>query len=221
MVTISHITHKLIDENILLQEAVTMGISNYTSLAKHLKSDVERIYGDKAKISSITRAIQRYAEQHKEHQKKFSFNFFTGIKLDSDVIYVVVHESSSLAEKIQRLFNEINRNNSNILNVIQGNKEIAIITKKEYKDLLMDILSDEKISHIIDDHDSLSLTYSKDYSFTPGLIYNISRNIAWKNINVLTWLHTPRELTLIVHENDATKCYNILHKMQKMNNKIK
>ena len=34
-------------------------------------------------------------------------------------------------------------------------------------------------------------------------------------MKVLTWLHTPTELTLIIHENSATKCYNILNRMLK------
>ena len=214
MVTVSSITQKLIDDNILLQEAVSMGISNYTSLAKHLKVDVERIYGEKAKLSTIIRAIQRYAEKYHGKQKQLKFDFFKSIKLDSDVAYIVVQESQKALDKIQRLFYEMDFNKGAIFNVLQGNHEIAIITNRENKDLFLDVLSDEKITHIVEDHDSISLSYSKDYSFTPGLIYNISRNIAWKNINVLTMVHTPKELTLIVHENDATKCYNILHQMQ-------
>ena len=104
MVTVSSITQKLIDDNILLQEAVSMGISNYTSLAKHLKVDVERIYGEKAKLSTIIRAIQRYAEKYHGKQKQLKFDFFKSIKLDSDVAYIVVQESQKALDKIQRLF---------------------------------------------------------------------------------------------------------------------
>ena len=43
MVTVSQITQKLIDDNLLFQESVFMGITNYTSLAKLLKPDVEKI----------------------------------------------------------------------------------------------------------------------------------------------------------------------------------
>ena len=205
----------MINDNILFQEAVAMGITNFTSLAKHIKTDVEKIYGEKAKLSTITRAIQRYAEKVHKKQKQFKFNFFKAIKLDSDVIYIVVHESPKALEKIRRIYDEIDFDEGAIFNILQGNHEIAIITNKEYKDSILDFLSDEKITHIVEDHDSITLMYSKDYSFTPGLMYNISRNIAWENISVLTWLQTPKELTLIVHEDDATKCYNILHKMQK------
>ena len=68
MVTVSQITQKLIEDNILFQEAVSTGIVNYTLLAKNLKPDVEKIYRNKVKLSAITRAVQRYAEiNHEKH----------------------------------------------------------------------------------------------------------------------------------------------------------
>ena len=215
MVTVSQITQKLIKDNLLYQETILIGITNYTSLAKLLKPDVEKIYRNKVKLSTITRAIQRYAETfHEKHNLSKAF-FFKGIKLDSNVIYLVVHDSTKLMDKIRRAYDKIDFQNGHIFNILQGNHEIAIITNKDYKETILGLLIDEKISHIVEDHHSITLTYSEDYTLTPGIIYWVSRYIAWEKINVLTWLHTPQELTLIVHDNDATKCYDILERMQK------
>jgi hypothetical protein len=215
MVTVSQITQKLINDNLLYQETILIGITNYTSLAKLLKPDVEKIYRNKVKLSTITRAIQRYAEITHEKHKLSKVFFFKGIKLDSNVIYFVVNESAKVMDKIRRAYDEIEFQKGHIFNILHGNCEIAIITNKEYKETILGILFDEKISHIVEDHDSITLTYSKDYTLTPGVIYGVSRYIAWEKINVLTWIHTPQELTLIVHDNDATKCYDILRRMQK------
>ena len=57
MVTISHITNKIMDDNVFFQEALKMGIVNHTLLARYVKTDVERIYGKKVNTNSITRAI--------------------------------------------------------------------------------------------------------------------------------------------------------------------
>lgn len=215
MVTVSQITQKLIDDNLLFQEAISKGITNFTSLAKIIKPDLEKIYKKKVKLSSITRAIQRYADIIHEKNKPFKFDYFKGIKLDSDVIYIVVHESYKALDKIRKVYDEIDFKEGGIFNILQGNREIAIITNREYKNNILDLLSNEKITHVVEDHDAITLTYTKDYSFTPGLLYRISRNIAWEKINVLGWLHTPQELTLLIHENDATKCFDILTRMQK------
>lgn len=215
MVTVSQITQKLIKDNLLYQETILIGITNYTSLAKLLKPDVEKIYRNKVKLSTITRAIQRYAETYHEKQNLTKAFFFKAIKLDSNVIYIVVNETAKAMDKIRRAYDEVDFNNGHIFNILHGNHQIVIITNKEYKEMILDLLIDENISHIVEDHHSISLTYSKDYTLTPGVIYWISRCLAWQKINVLTWLDTPHELTLIVHDNDATKCYDILERMQK------
>ena len=62
---------------------------------------------------------------------------------------------------------------------------------------------------------SISLMYSKDFTLTPGVVYNISRFIAWENINIINLLHTPTELSLVVDKKDAMKCYKTLQKLVK------
>lgn len=219
MVTISHITQKLIDGNIIYQEALLMGIVNYNNLARKLKPDVEKIYGEEAKLSSIRAAVERHTKNIQEKQNKFEFNFFKSINLNNDVSYIVVHESPDTLKKIQNIYYDLDLCDGGVFNILQGNHEIAIITKKECEKHVLDALTDDTVTHIENNHDSISLTYSRDYSHIPGLFYNISKNIAWENINVLTWLHTPTELTLIVHEDNSTKCFNILRKMMKEHKK--
>jgi aspartokinase len=119
------------------------------------------------------------------------------------------------------MYNVIDFKHGDIFNIIQGNYEISVITNKKYEEKLIDLIGKEKIKSLVDDHISISLLYSKDYSFTPGILYNISRNIAWENINILTCFHTPTEFFLIVHQDDAMKCYNILEMMLKINYKNK
>jgi aspartokinase len=80
---------------------------------------------------------------------------------------------------------------------------------------MLDLLQDETIKCVEEDQASISLIYSSNYSHTPGVFYNIARHLFWKNINVLTWLHTLTELTLIIDENDVTNCYDVLQKMLK------
>ena len=74
------------------------------------------------------------------------------------------------------------------------------------------LIKDEKLV-------AISLMYSKDFTYTPGVVYNVSRFIAWENINIINILHTPTELSLVVNEDDAMKCYKTLQKLVKKTNK--
>jgi hypothetical protein len=57
------------------------------------------------------------------------------------------------------------------------------------------------------------LTYSKDFLYTPGIIFNVTRNISWENINIFEIVSTNTELTLIIHKKDAMNGYKALEKI--------
>jgi aspartokinase len=216
-VTVSHIVEKLMDEYSFLQIAVSKDIVSFTLLAKYLRPEIEKELQKKVKPSAIIMALRRYAEKLEKKENQFKSHFFRNIILKTDVCYMVIDSSSDTLDKLQNMYNEIDFKQGDIFNIIQGNYEISVITNKKYQEKLMELIGQEKIKKLVDDHISISLLYSKDYSFTPGVLYNVSRNIAWENINILTCYHTPTELSLILHQNDAMKCYNILEKMLKKN----
>jgi aspartokinase len=75
------------------------------------------------------------------------------------------------------------------------------------------MLKNEKIQNIEENLISLSMTFSKDFLYTPGVIFNIIRNIAWENINIYEIVSTKTELTFIIHKNDVMKGYKALEKL--------
>lgn len=220
IVTISNVVEKKMEEYSFLQVAMNKDIISYTLLAKYLRYDIEKELQKKVKPSAIIMALRRYSESIEKKEKEMEPFVFKNIILKTDVCYVVTDGSQDTLDALQNIHNEVDFKHGDIFNIIQGNFEISVITNKKYKEQLIDLIGKEKIKSSVDDHVSVSLLYTNDYSFTPGILYNISRNIAWENINILTFFHTPTEFFLIVHQDDAMKCYNILEKMLKNNKEI-
>jgi len=160
-------------------------------------------------------ALRRHAEKLETKKEKISLNYFREILLKTDICYIVIDESETSIRTIQRLYDEIDFKHGGIFNIMQGNYEISIITNQSYKDKFLDLLSKEIILKVVDDLVVISLTYSKDFSSTPGILYNVSRFIAWENINIYNVLHTPKELSFIISKKDAMSCYNALERMVK------
>ena len=219
MVTVSHVVQKVIGSHIFLQEAVTRGIISYTLLAKYLQPEIEKEFGKKVKHSSVVMALRRYAEKLEKKQKKPVFNYFAETILKTDICYIVVEESSTSLSKIQNLHYDIDFKKGGIFNIIQGNYEIGIVTNMKYLDKIQDIFSDERILNTVDDLAVISLTYTRDYTFTPGIMYNVLRFLAWENINIVTIICTPQELSLVIKREDTMKCYNTLERMMKSSEK--
>ena len=209
MTTISQIVKDILNRQIFLQEAINNEIVSYNKLAKHLKPKIESEIGYDVKHSAIVMAIRRHAEKSKKivHKPKFSY-FVETIK--TDILYISLEESPDLLSKIQDLYTIIDFKKGGILNIIQGNFEITIITNQRYKDEFLDIFKDEKIIEIVDDIVSISLTYSKDFLFVPGVIHDVVRLMAWDNINIIDIILTVTEMSIIISKKDLMRCYSLL-----------
>ena len=216
MVTVSHVVQKLVNDQILLQEAINKNIVSYNLLAKYLRPKIEKEVGRGVKHSAVVMALRRYAGKLENTKKKPVFNYFRETILKTDICYIVLEESAVLLEKILNFYPEIDVKRGGIFNIIQGNYEMGIITNSRYKEKVMELIGDEKILKVIEDLVVVSLTYSKDFLFSPGIMYNVLRFIAWENINIVGIILTPKELNLVILREDTIKCYQTLEKMVKI-----
>ena len=215
MVTISHVVQDILNKHVFLQEAVNHGIVSYNKLAADIRPEIEQELGKKVKNNAVVMALRRYSDKLEKKQQKPAFDYFRETLLKTDICYIVVEESPTSLDKIQALYNEVDFKRGGILNVIQGNYEMGIITNQRSKDKLLDLLSDEKILNVIEDLVAISLTYSKDFMFVPGILYNVLRFLTWENINIVGIIMTQKELSLVVSRIDAMNCYNTLERLAK------
>jgi len=218
MVTISKAVRDVLDRKVFYREAIGQDIISYNLLAKKLKQDVEAEIGKIVKHSAIIMALRRQSEDIKKLNKKPSFRYSIST-IKTDLFYVVLEYSPNLLDKLRNICSLIDFKKGGILNVIQGNFELAIITNIKYKEDVLDLLYDEKVLETIDDLVSLSLTYSKEFLFTPGTLYDILRFVAWENINIIDIIITQTELSLIINKKDLMTCYQTLGRFIENTNK--
>lgn len=199
----------IIKRHVLLQEAINQGIVSYNKLANILKPEIEEELGKKVKHSAVVMALRRNSEKLEKSISKPSFSYSIET-IKTDIFYLVLEESPDLYNKLGTLYPIIDFKKGGLLNVIQGNYEVAVVTNSKYKDKVLDILYNEKILETIDDLVSISLTYSRDFIFTPGILYDVSRFLAWEGINAVDVILTKTEFSLIVDKKDLMRCYKIL-----------
>ena len=213
MVTISHIVEKLINDRVFIQEPISKGIVSHGSLAKQLKPEIEEELGKEVKIHAIVMAIRRYADSLKEKYTEIVFDYSSEIILKTDISDIEVLRSPSLLNKLKRLYDIVDFEKGDILNIIHGRHEVSVVTNERYRDKLLNILKGEKVLNFENNLVSLTLTFSKDFLHTPGVIFNVVRNIAWENINIFEIVSTNTELTIILNKKDAVKGYKVLEKL--------
>lgn len=218
MVTISHAVKDILKRHVLIQEAINHDIVSFNKLALMLKPELERELDKKVKTSAIVMALRRASENFKKTATKpiFSYSIET---IKTDISYIALEESPNVLNKLEKLYGIIDFKKGGILNIIQGNFEIAIIINSKYKDKVLGILDGENILETIDNLVSISLTYSKNFLYTPGIIYDVSRFLAWENINAVDIILTKTEFSLIIDKKDLMRCYSTLGRFAENNSK--
>ncbi len=213
MVTISHTVQKVIEQKIYIQEAMSKKIISYSSLAKQIKPEIEEILEKKVKTHAIEMALRRYSEELQQKHKTISFDYSSDIIMKTQICDISVSRSPTITDKIKKFYDIVKFEKGDVINIIQGSTELSIVTNERYKEKFLQLLKNEKILNIETQLITLTMTFSKDFLYTPGVVYNIIRNIAWENINIFEIVSTNTELTFIIHKKDAVKGYKALEKL--------
>lgn len=214
MVTISHIVNKLVDERIYLHEALSNKIASYGSVAKHLKPEIEKELGKEVEHSAIVTALRRYAEKLTTRFNEVKFNTRSSeVNLKTHIIDINVIKTQELFDKLKRFYDLINFEKGDILHVIYGSTHVAIVTNERYKEKILKLLQNQKIKKIEEDLVALSFTVGKERIDKPGVLFKLTRSLAWENINVIEIISVNLDVTFIVNKKDAVKGYNALEKL--------
>jgi aspartokinase len=214
MVTISHLVNKLIDGNIYLQEAIGNGIASYGSIAKKLKPDIEEELKKEVAHYAIVAAIRRYSERMNLRFKDIKFDANTSeVNLKTNVIDINVLKTLGLFDKLKRIYDIIQFEKGDLLHIIYGRNTVNIVTNERYKDEICKFLQNEKITSVDEKLVSLSFSISKELVATPGVLFQIVRNFAWENINIIEVISIDLEITFIVGERDAVRGYKALERL--------
>ncbi len=218
MVTISHVVQNILNKHVFFQEAINQDIISFNKLANNIKPEIEKELGNKVKHNAIVMALRRYSEKLDIRGDKPSFNYFRETLLKTDVCLIILEESPEALNKTQVLYNKMIFKQGKIFNIVQGNYELGIITNQSNKDNVIETFGSKNISRIVEDLVVISLMYSKDYLFTPGVLYNVLRFLTWENINIFNITLTPQELGLVISRKDTMRCYSTLEKLAKTTN---
>ncbi len=216
MVTISHIVKKTVDSRPMLQEALIEGIVSYGNLSKKMKPKIESELGKEAKRSAISMALRRHAENLQKKtvvQQPFEFN--REIIMKTNLCDICIVRTPSALEKIEKMYDMVNYEKGDTLNVLHGNHEIAIVISQKYLKKLRDALQDEKIFNIEKNLVSLTLKVTDEFLYTPGILSLATRKLAWENINIFENISTMTEIIFIIAEKDAVSAYNAFQEMIK------
>jgi aspartokinase len=215
MVTISHIVKKLVHEQPFVEDALAKGIISVANYSEKLIPKIERELGKKVEHAAVVMALRRYSEEIALHRKKSrQFDYSGEILVKTNICDFNVVKSPTLMTKLRTIQNLVNIERGDTLNYITGNNEVSIIINEKYSKKLSKFLKGEKILNKEFDLIALTIIFtSEGFLYTPGIIFNAVRKLAWNNVNIYEVISTMTELTFIISNKDSMKAFDVLQEI--------
>ena len=214
MVNISHVVNKIIEKRPMLQEAISNNIVSFANLAENLHPTIELELGEKAEHQAIVMALRRYSErENRKELKNLHFKFNTQLATKSGLTDITIVKSATAVTKLKQIYDLVDYDKGETLNVIQGDYEITIVISDKYTQKVLSLLKGEKIKNKEENLVSISMSFSKEFLYTPGTLAMATRKLAWEDINIFENISTMTELIFIVAQKDLMRAHNALQSL--------
>ena len=224
-VSVPQAIKEILSSNNLYRQALLSGIANYTALAQKIKPDVEKLTASNVNIGTIVVAIKRLVDSlHKEEefQNKSGLKHIVPIiegarmSLTGSMIDIDFNESKfgQLSDIFDELFEKEISHNYNVFQTdrqirllaedIQEIRNIVVSGSKKFDGIIKGGLSKITITipPVLNESDNDN-KYYKFISSVSDIIYN-------SRIKVQDAFFTPREIVLVLNDEDALKAYELL-----------
>jgi hypothetical protein len=210
---------KILANDHVYMQALTLGIANYTALAERIKPDIERLTGYKVNLNTIVVAIKRFAdnlEKKNMQQANINTHLTTTIKAKMSLTGSIIdidfqkenndNDNDALASILDEIFEQDSR-----YNLFQTDSHFSLFTEDadEIRRMVADAIQkfDGKINEGLSKI-TVSLT-PKDQS--PYHILSVVSNILYNHqIPIHSAFFTANEIVLILNDRDAAKAYDLI-----------
>ena len=214
MVTVAHVVRKLMQDKPFIQECMNMDLINHGALAQHLKPEVEKEMGHEVKHLTISMALRRLNESKMETElSKLVVDQSTDLSTRSHLVEYVVKKSHNILERLNEFHHEINIEDGDLLSIIQGTTNIAVITNERHISKLDSILTNEITVLKRTGLAAIFMSLPYETCEVPGFYYLITRGLAFNNIPILNLSNIYSQFLFLFHNEDLTKAYNVLYEL--------
>jgi len=212
MISLPQAVHNLIDRSPFIKEALSAGLVNNTSLARHLKDDVTKLIKKEATISAIRSAIDRMPIDT-IYQLDKSLTVFMkqlgDINVRSELIDYTFRNSPTLLQSQVQFLKSIDTSKKYFYSFSKGVNETTIVISDYLSASLEENFAKERQIMKRQNLAAISIMLPERNLDVHGVYYTILKQLAWKAINVVEIISTSYEITLVVENEDVKPIFDI------------
>lgn len=210
MITVPQATKKVIERSRYLVEATSKGLINYSSLARYIQPEVEKMLMKDVSEASILMALKRFESTLRQPKFKNIFTSPPDMTIHSNLSVIVIPNSPDLAEKRSEITKLTSHDSRYFLTITQGVTETMIILSNDLLPKAKEILGNAPLMEERTNLSTINIRIPKESIDTPGIVYFFIKSLAWSEINIIETVAIYTELTLLLNDKDVGKAFEIL-----------
>jgi len=214
---LSKVIEKLINQSPFIQEAITEGLINISSLARKLNPDIERITGKEVSDSAIIMAIKRMPPGTNQKIERRIKNFMADLGdliVRSNLVKCTYNNYVGISQDQAKFLNQIKDVSDNFYTVSRGVAETTLITNEQFKNDITTIFNQTQLIAESSNLSSITMKLPPVNSEISGVYYYLLKKLAWEGINLAEVISTTNEFTVVVDTKIVSKAFAVLMELK-------
>lgn len=203
MITIKEVVVEILSEDETALQTLARGIMNYSSYARQILKDVEKMALKPIQEKSVVVTLTRLQKELAISASIQSSVKIISLVVHSDLEEVTYPKLQSNLQTIKSLGEIVPANLETFFTAIQGMTEITVIAESQIVQSIKELFSDQVPSYFIKGLTGVTAKFSVSYLNVPNVLHNIGKKLASKNINVVEVVSTTTEITYIIEKKDT------------------
>lgn len=213
MITINELLEQIILRTPFLEEGLSQGIINLSALSRKIRPQIEKELLKPVSESAILMALKRLLPDIMSKSETMDINLKAGdITVRSGLTEFTYLKSATLIENKMQLLDEIKSSGDFFVTITQGVHETTTIVNSSLEKRLEEIFRGETLVKKIDDLAAITIRLTGEMVYLPGVHYNILKQLAWHNINIIEVVSTYTEFNIILQKKEVDTSFSILLK---------
>lgn len=191
-----------------LLSALSMGVVNYSALARAIKSEVERRIGVAVSEAAVKVALIRFREQVTRSIRR------------EDVMQVIAESTTTLVDDIGlvtvrlidplELLRFLSMFKARLLQITQGIRTLTIVADTPAIQQLLANIDRSGVEEVYLDQAAVMVESPKSIIMTPGVMAYMTLLLALHSVNITQVISTYTDTLFIVNREKAVEAYSLL-----------
>ncbi len=210
---LSKVIERLINQSPFIQEAISEGLINISSLARKLNPEISKVTGKEVSDSAIIMAIKRMPPGTNQKIERRIKNFMADLGdliVRSNLVKSTFNNYVGISQDQAKFLTQIKDISDNFYTVSRGVAETTIITNEQFKGQITSIFNQSQLISESSDLSSITMKLPPVNSEISGVYYYLLKKLAWEGINLAEVISTTNEFTIVVDTKTVSKAFTVL-----------